>query len=343
MSSPKDLVGLVAILLASACLLFLALCTSERGPTSTPRFAHSVARKARGPRPWQLRVIHAAESNDQLPASRVVRVTVSVAELKKRAAAQAVNRARTAFYVAARSAQRTGKEAVAPDAGRAAKLASARAMERYHRARADFVAARNHFLALSGKAPVNARPPTSGRKTLPPHARAAAEAVNAAGKAFGAARAAVQRAHTLARRPNATDDDRKKAQEASNAFKYARERLVAAQNHFRDTVNKKPKSPVGGGSGMNKNQVTVKGKRLPLSCYCARAPPAESSCYDFAEGSDTACERRKCSPSFLCVGRSKSKGATCFLRRVRKRIIATGRYTCAKKSVNSYMYVPYAK
>lgn len=87
--------------------------------------------------------------------------------------------------------------------------------------------------------------------------------------------------------------------------------------------------------------VIINGRRLPVTCHCARQRPGESRCYFFTRG--RYCSARYCAPSYACVTKRKSKGTLCLLRRVATRIVPIRENRCRKKRINSYMYVPYER
>lgn len=92
---------------------------------------------------------------------------------------------------------------------------------------------------------------------------------------------------------------------------------------------------------MSKKVVKINGRKLPQNCYCAKQRAGESKCYFFTKGG--YCSVRFCAASYACVGRSKSRGTLCLLRRIRTRIVPVRENKCRIQRIDSFMYVPYAR
>lgn len=79
---------------------------------------------------------------------------------------------------------------------------------------------------------------------------------------------------------------------------------------------------------------------MPKACNCKRLPSRNSKCYYFPIPGSPYCESRPCRPSFGCV--AFKTGLKCLRRKVTKKIISSGQYTCTMKNVIFFTYVLYS-
>lgn len=92
---------------------------------------------------------------------------------------------------------------------------------------------------------------------------------------------------------------------------------------------------------MSRRTVLINGRRLPVNCYCAKQRAGESRCYFFTRG--RYCSARYCAASYVCVGKRRSRGTLCLLRRVRTRVVPVKKNICRNRRINASMYVPYER
>lgn len=76
------------------------------------------------------------------------------------------------------------------------------------------------------------------------------------------------------------------------------------------------------------------------TCNCKPFGNGVGKCYYYLSPESNYCASRKCKQSFRCV--AHNTGLKCIKRKVTKKIVSTGGYTCRTQPVSSYTVVPYS-